>query len=377
MSIKMEEQLKLISKALHQGSAFQLPATSTIPDWALRGWKEKFMASLEPLEKEKIQKFRYMWKIEDSEFGTGPGQGVPSSMAEIRWLVNEGRLDAEELVEYQIVESEESLTTLIATELTNATPDPNKKAADRLVEYISGGVYKPESTAGAAYNKFVKDAEVNRKVMLKFHSKCHQHLHPETMDPFFDGVYVNWKMLISAVYRIYGKDESQETTIDFFKRIEEIRSSNQNTEGKIMKFRELIRPRLVREANKFVKPADFPGNKIKIQFPEEYNFIVNSLMTFILFDHAVPRTKWDAVQSAFSGKLQDDTSYMAWHKNRPELYKLMDEEGTNKKSKPDSIYQVGKQNYRTCKSDSDGDEDDSDDALEEAIAQVQKRFGVK
>ena len=95
----MSKQLEMIAKALHQGQAFQLPISNSIPDWALRGWKEKFVASLEPLEKEKIQKFRYMWRAEDSEMGDGPKQSIPGSLVEFKWLFNEYRITRREVLE--------------------------------------------------------------------------------------------------------------------------------------------------------------------------------------------------------------------------------------------------------------------------------------
>lgn len=160
----MRAVLKSISKALHQESAFQLPSVTTLPDWALTGWIERLVAYLEPLEREKIQNFRYMWGAEN----LGPNQGVPSSMAEIGWLVEEGKLDIQEMVDFQIIDSEESLSNLITTEITPDTSEDGKKAADRLVQYISGGVYKSGTTAGQAYNSFVKDVEVNRRIIEGF-----------------------------------------------------------------------------------------------------------------------------------------------------------------------------------------------------------------
>ena len=50
--------ISLIHKACNAGHAFQLPDWPTIPEWMLRGWKNNFVATLDPKELQKIKYFR-------------------------------------------------------------------------------------------------------------------------------------------------------------------------------------------------------------------------------------------------------------------------------------------------------------------------------
>ena len=59
---------------------------------------------------------------------------------------------------------------------------------------------------------------------------------------------------------------------------------------------------------------------------EEYTPIINTLLTYILFDRSIDRSRWESVQREYHHTMNGKPSYIAWHKNRPELYKIMDTE---------------------------------------------------
>ena len=91
-------------------------------------------------------------------------------------------------------------------------------------------------------------------------------------------------------------------------------------------FREFARKLMITEKSGFLKCRDFPDDVTAFMTtPESYGPFTNTMFSALVVALTVPESRYAAVQTLFAAR-STETSYKAWHLNRPEFYKILDAE---------------------------------------------------
>ena len=114
--------------------------------------------------------------------------------------------------------------------------------------------------------------------------------------------------------------------MDFFRKLEKAYSMKTRHEFKIQNLRNLLERQYIKDYDDYPTCVDFEGDYVKQTGPEEYNPIINTLLTYILFLKSVPKNRWDDFQKEYHQLIRGKPTYRSWHENRKELWHLLDDE---------------------------------------------------
>ena len=371
--LKNDSHMGLIYRRMIAGQCFRLPDSPTCPDDVFESWISTYLSDLSDDPKEKMKSFRYTWTQERQGV-----HGVPvpkfyaaSKVTELAVLVdklNISRTDIKlvngaeptktnwtETLQLQVftltkIDKNDSLG--IAADILK-TEDKYSLVLDGIIHYITGKYYfnSCANTPGLATKTYFDEAESNLKALKAVYREGNNTLTIDLVNSFKNGTYPNYKATIAAVNRRYKRGLTQETMIDWFRKIDLILSRNNPTEFKIQHLRTLISDKLVTDPDQFPLCSDFEGDQYKQKYPEEYNPMINTLLTYITFNNQLKRNDWDTVQRLYHQEIKGKVTYKSWHENRSELYRVMDEFQSSKhisqiESQNENINVIRRNQYR-------------------------------
>ena len=154
----------------------------------------------------------------------------------------------------------------------------------------------------------------------------------DMLPSFKEGTYQDYTALLAAVKRRYQRGHTQETMMDWFRKIDESLTNKCPTEFKIQRLKTLLEPKFLTDPSKFPTCSDFEGDSVTQQYPEEFSPMIASLLHYITLSSEVPRSDWDKVQRLFYLEIKGKATYLSWHENRSELYRVIDEYKASTKS---------------------------------------------
>ena len=180
------------------------------------------------------------------------------------------------------------------------------------------------------------------------------------------GFYPNYHATMNAIKRRFGRCQTQDTMVDFFKKLDKAIVDKNPHEFKMGILRGILKKQYITDPDDFFICKDFDDDRNVQKYPEGYSPIINTLLQYIIFTRSVDRTRWETIEKEYHNLMNGKPTYQSWHENRQELYKLLDDEV--KRRKP-TVSQV--ENNQIYNIDEDDAIDDMSD--EDLVAWVRQR----
>ena len=345
--IKNDSHLNLIYRRMIAGLCFRLPNAPTCPDDIFESWMATFLTDSVEDPSGKSRAIRFAWtqeRVGDFEIPIVK-YFCAKNLTELINIAKESglitrtniRLHDNEppsktcwseamkvniFTPVQIVKDE---TNGIPADIP-ATPQRYLLVYDAIVHYLTGGYYKTDDeTAGFPTQKYFLDYEENLKVLKHAYKIGSETIVIDLLPSFKEGTYFDYKATVSAVKRRYGRGLTQETMIDWFRKLDEALNNKSPTEFKIQRLRTLISAKFITDPSKFPTCSDFEGDTIVQNYPEEFTPMIATLLHYMTLSNEIPRNDWDKVQRRFHQEIKGKVTYQSWHENRSEFYRVVDE----------------------------------------------------
>ena len=349
--VKNDSHMNLIYRRMISGQCFRLPNTPTCPDDVFESWIATFLTESSDDPEGKCRSFRFAWAQDRKG-----DQDVPI----VRFLCAQGIVELCSIASNYISRTnirlengdmpsatnwKETLKLTIFTPLKidanagagipaaiPATPDKYLLVLDGIIHYLTGGFYKNVTGKGFATQKYFSEYDENYKILKMAYKTGTETLVIDMLPSFKEGTYHDYTAIVAAVKRRYRRGHTQETMIDWFRKLDEAMTNKCPTEFKIQRLRTLITAKFITDPDKFPTCSDFEGDSIVQTHPEEFSPIIATLLHYITLSSEIPRSEWDKIQRLFSLEIKGKATYMSWHENRSELYRVIDEYKSNNKN---------------------------------------------
>ena len=136
---------------------------------------------------------------------------------------------------------------------------------------------------------------------------------------------------MNAVKRRFGRCRTQDTMIDFFKKLDKAIDEKSPHEFKIGNLRGILKKQYVVDRDQFFICKDFADDRHMQKHPEEYSPIINTLIQYIIFTKTIDKNRWEHVEKQYHQMIKGKPTYQSWHENRQELYRILDIEMKHKR----------------------------------------------
>ena len=382
-------ELSKYERLVTQGRCFRLPATATIPDELYQSWLYTFMTEVKDDANELSKHFRYTWCDEEENADSGwVAYGIPGSAEQMVKLMKSGQVTAEMLsppptnaIWTKCMKVTNDTWSLVKVKddstqtTTEATAVEIRKVFDQIINLWTDSYYESQAflehgnVPGGVTQVYFDNHVTILKIMRAAHAEGNKFLPVDMVTSFKKGIYKNYRQVIAAVKRRYGRCQTQDTMMDFFRKLDVAFSRKTRHEFKIQELRNVLDRQYIKKSSDFPNCSDFEDDFCKQKRSEEYNPIINTLLTYIIFKNEVPKGRWDGFQKEFYALLGSKPSYKTWHENRKELWMKLDDE--MKLTRQESINNIGKG------TSANNDDDDDDDEIEEMIALLRKKQMAK
>lgn len=337
------KQMGIYQRRMVSGDCLRLPPTATVSDELFHSFEHSFMQLQDDLG-DKAKVFRYFWEPENVEItAASVPYGVAANVTHIVRLIESKRIQRDQI---KVGNSEPSATTwdkvkkLTADKYTHvdikvedttiaAAPKDVSKALDGIINFLTNDYYvtkaelnggKPGEIAALYFADFTS----NLKAMRGAYTEGYKFLPFDMINSFKSAMYSDYTKTLAAVRRRYGRCKSQDTMMDLFRKLNKAFAEKTRHEFKIGNLRNILYKYYITE--NFPKCSDYENDQNVQNEPEGYSPIINTLLTYIIFEKSIDKNRWDQVQKEYHHSIDGKPSYRKWHENRPELYKIMDQE---------------------------------------------------
>ena len=364
-SVKNDTHLNLIYRRMLAGQCFRLPKTPTCPDDIFESWASSFLTDLEEDTAGKSRSFRFAWTQSQCNNldASVPIYHVAKdvrgliSIVENTNLVKKGNIRLVNGSEPTVTNWKECLKlqtfapvkikkdeSVGITQDIPKTEDRFLKILDGIVNYLTGDFYKSNwgGEPGFITQKYFSEYDKNLKLIKSIYKDGGNTITIDLLDSFKNGTYHNYTATVAAVKRRYKRSHTQETMMYFFRKIDDVLAVDNPTEFKMQHLKTLISTKFL--SDKFPVCSDFEGDSHQQKYPEEFNTIIATLLQYITMSHEINRSDWDKVQRMYHQQIKGKVTYVAWHENRSELYRVMDDYLSTKPQR--SINQIARNNPR-------------------------------
>lgn len=347
---------KWLQKAGISGEAFRFPEPGQLKqpfETVMRAWQTTLCGNMKTEQIKVMKAFKYMWRRDDEDLASRPSRGIALVLKDLQFLMRAGRVSRSDFLDTQgqsIISGTEwgALEDFEGKELVFKTTysveaDPHAtppvvaivdkpqtavgvlKTADLVVNFLTNDYYKSEIVGEAAQTYFSK-AEKSLEALEVAYSNLGMYL-PFSLHPsFYNGAFTSWESVIAALRRLHGVDACQETMMDILKEVIKIAKKSQRMEQKVAEFREFARKLMITEKSEFLRCRDFPDDVTAFMTAaESYGPFTNTMFNALVVALTIPSSRYDALQTMFAAR-SVETTYRAWHMNRPEFYKVIDAE---------------------------------------------------
>ena len=337
---------KLLQKSIHAGSIYTLPEDVELSEQQIKSWLAAFLSIFRDDEQDHITQTWWLWR-EDDENEVRARNGVPNDIEQIKWLFTKKRLTASmfepklSLSEITLIKTTREIDSTeraktdnqftacdLCSDKTCSTKTCNTiiKLFNRIAREITGGQC---STSQSLFDS----AAAIRKTITKMRTQMGNLLHPDLIFQFENGDFINWKSLANGIRRVYDVNQASDTITSVFQSLNEIVKSKKRTEVKVAAFKNFVSRLAIKSETNFIEARDMEEKQVFMNYPEEYNPLINTLFMFMLF-RDIPESEWPTIQENFERKIQSGWSYKNWHENRPKLYDVMDKISKPERAKP-------------------------------------------
>ena len=346
---------KWLQKAGISGEAFRFPEPGQLKQpfqTVMRAWKTTLCGNMKTEQIKVMKAFKFMWRRDDEDLASRPNRGVALTLKDLQFFMRAGRVSRSDFLDTQgqseisvndWAKVEDAKDELVYKTTYSVTPDPAANppvvgvvetprtdeaslvVVDKIVNFLTNDYYRSE-TDGEAGKAYFANASKNLDALEVAYSNLAMYL-PYSLQPSFtNGAYQSWDSTISAMRRLHGVDECQETMMDIMKDLIRIARKSQRMEQKVAEFREFARKLMITEKSEFIRCRDFPDDVTAyMTMAESYGPLMNTMFNTLVVALTVPSSRFDPIQTMFAARTVD-TSYRAWHMNRPEFYKIIDAE---------------------------------------------------
>ena len=340
------KQYQIYQRRMVAGEKIRLPNSPTVTDEMWYTFEHGFMQLKDDTD-ERTKVFRYFWEPEDAEMtvNTVP-YGVAGNIVQLIKMVVSGRIQRDDITyktqgqtpEITIWNKIKKLTAAsysmidIKQEDQIVTPKSSAselKCVDAIINYLTNDFYVipaeiQGNEPGIIAQLYFDDFETNLKMMRKAYAEGKDYLPYGMTECFKSAMYADYKQTIAAVKRRYGRCKTQDTMMDLFRKLDKAFSERTRHEFKIGNLRNILQKYYIKKD--FPTCSDFENDRITQTCQEEYTPIINTLLTYILFDKEVDKSRWEIIQREYHHSMNGKPTYSSWHQNRPELYKILDAE---------------------------------------------------
>ena len=378
-------------RLIAQGRCFKLPSTPTISDDLYQSWLFTFMTEVKDDVNEISRSFRYMWCDEDENIdATKVAYGIPGSPSQVAKMIKANQITIDMLDPkptaanwdkvkkmtdsawaLQNVANEDVATKDSKPILIKETEKPVRKIFDQIINLISNNFYEAAAALewtgempGGVAQLFFDDHRTILKIIRSAHAEGNKFLPNDMVTSWNKGVYKSYKQVIAAVKRRYGRCQTQDSMMDFFRKLDNAFEKKTRHEFKLQELKNVIEKHLIVDPSEFPTCSDFENDSLTQTHPEGFTCMIVSLLQYIMLKNEVPKNKWDELQKDYVGTFNGKPTYKNWHENRKDFWLKLDEI-TNITHK-ESINNV---------EDTEGNctYDDQDDEIDEILAIVKRR----
>ena len=378
-------------RLIAQGRCFKLPSTPTISDELYQSWLFTFMTEVKDDVNEISRSFRYMWSDEDENVdATKVPYGIPGSPSQVVKMIKSNQITADmfdpkpsvanwdkvkkvtdSAWALQNVLNEDVSTKDAKPVLVKETEKPVRKIFDQIINLISNNFYEAAAALewtgdmpGGVAQLFFDDHRTILKIMRAAHAEGNKFLPNDMVTSWNKGVYKSYKQVIAAVKRRYGRCQTQDSMMDFFRKLDNAFEKKTRHEFKLQELRNVIEKHLIVNPAQFPTCSDFENDLTVQTHPEGFTCMIVSLLQYIMLKNEVPKSKWDELQKDYVSTFNGKPTYKTWHENRKEFWLKLDE-ATN---------MVHKASINNVEKDSEnGNYDEQDDEIDEILAIVKRR----
>lgn len=347
-SLKNDSHLNLIYRRMLAGQCFRLPSSPTCPDDIFESWFNSFLTDITNDEDGKSRSFRFTWTQNRPKnidalvpiFHVAKDIQGLISIVEKHRLVSRTQVKLDNGAEPTVTNWKETLKLQIFSPVKidknaaagieadiPATEPKYLAITDGIVNFLTGDFYKQKFAGmpGFVTQKYFSEYDENLALMKSIYKDGGNAITLDLLDSFKAGTWPNYTATVAAVKRRYKRSYTQETMMDYFRKIDEVLSVNNPTEFKMQHLRTLISTKFLSETDNWPAFSDFEGDSHKQKYPEEHNAIIATLLQYIMISHEVDRSNWDKIQRAYHQEIKGKVDYLAWHENRSELYRVIDD----------------------------------------------------
>ena len=353
--MKNDSHMNLIYRRMISGQCFRLPNTPTCPDDVFESWMATFLTESQDDPSGKCKSFRFAWtqnrkgdqdvpivryfcarsitELIDIAKNSGYINRTNIRLTDGTTPTKTNWTEAMKLTLFTPVKIDKDDSAGIQHDIP-ATEKKYLLVFDAIVDYLTGGYYKGglNDNAGFTTQKYFSDYTENLKILKFAYKTGSETLVIDMLSSFKEGTYHDYTATIAAVKRRYNRGHTQETMIDWFRKIDEAMTNKCPTEFKIQRLRTLITSKFITDPSKFPVCSDFEGDRVVQNYPEEFSPMIATLLHYITLSNEVPRSDWDKVQRLFHLEIKGKATYLSWHENRSELYRVIDEYKSASKS---------------------------------------------
>ena len=338
------KQYQIYQRRMVAGEKIRLPNTPTVTDEMWYTFEHGFM-QLKDDTGERAKVFRYFWEPEGTEVtATTVPYGIAGNITQLIKMVTSNRIQREMITVDNVIPTETVWTKVKkltvanysmveikvegTVQVTKSTPG-ELKVVDGIVNFLTNDYYVipaelEGNEPGIVAKLYFADFETNLKIMRKAYAEGKDYLPYGMTECFKSGMYSDYKQTVAAVKRRYGRCKTQDTMMDLFRKLDKAFSERTRHEFKIGNLRNILQKYYI--TKDFPVCSDFENDKIKQTVKEEYGCMINTLLSYIIFDKSIDKKRWDAVQREYHHVMNGKPTYKSWHENRPELYKILDAE---------------------------------------------------
>ena len=258
IDIKNPQQLGLYHRRMVLGECMRLPHNvNKLPDDIYESWINSFMTNVKDDDNERCKSFKYLWSYSENADSSAVPHGAAKNIVQLAKLMKSGKIkrseiefagrgnvdghpsqtswdvisnlkvESWELVQADLKAKAENIED--AVQVSSATPikENELKVIDVIVNYITSNYYDYEARVkyadergvakpGAIAQCYFDDYQAVIKVLRNAHLEGCKYLPIDLVSNFKHGTYRNYREVIAAVNRRYGRCKTQDTMMDFF-----------------------------------------------------------------------------------------------------------------------------------------------------------------
>ena len=302
-------------RLIAQGRCFKLPSTPTISDDLYQSWLFTFMTEVKDDVNEISRSFRYMWCDEDENIdATKVAYGIPGSPSQVAKMIKANQITIDMLDPkptaanwdkvkkmtdsawaLQNVANEDVATKDSKPILIKETEKPVRKIFDQIINLISNNFYEAAAALewtgempGGVAQLFFDDHRTILKIIRSAHAEGNKFLPNDMVTSWNKGVYKSYKQVIAAVKRRYGRCQTQDSMMDFFRKLDNAFEKKTRHEFKLQELKNVIEKHLIVDPSEFPTCSDFENDSLTQTHPEGFTCMIVSLLQYIMLKNEVP-----------------------------------------------------------------------------------------